>query len=128
VSSRSSRATAAAGSARSLVERFEANADALGVETIGLGTDEAVVFWFRLGYRPSLLLQWVFDGSLMEDEIARLEDGPIGGLEHWRAEFNGVPQLFVRLDEPSLELRTAVRELVAGAHVGFCMFKQLHAV
>lgn len=113
------------GIGRTLVERFEAAATDLGTETIGLGTDEAVVFWFRLGYTTSLLLQWVFDPTLMRDEVARLEAELIGDLDHWPGEFNGVPQLFVQLDEPSLELRAAVREAVAGAHVGFCMFKHL---
>jgi DNA-binding transcriptional MerR regulator len=38
--------------------------------------------------------------------------------------FNDVPQLFVELDEPRLDLRHDLRETVTGCHVGFMMSKR----
>lgn len=51
-------------------------------------------------------------------------NGPLSGLYVWRSSFNGVPQLFVELDEPRLDLRHEVREAVTGCHVGFIIFKR----
>lgn len=113
------------GIGRALIAELERRARSAGVDRITLGTDEAAGFYFRLGYVPMLLLQWVFDPSLYEVEMKSLLDGPLVGMEYTVAEFRGVPQLFVVLDEPSFDLRDAVRGMVAGAHVGFCMTKPL---
>jgi len=53
--------------------------------------------------------------------------GPLSGLRHWRSSFNDIPQLFVELDEPRLDLLNAVRDMVSGCHVGFMMSKKLGA-
>ncbi|MDQ3642307.1 MAG: GNAT family N-acetyltransferase [Actinomycetota bacterium] len=115
------------GIGRRLVERTESEARLLGVEGIGLGTGEAVGFWFHLGYTPNLLFQWVYEPDEYEHESEALLDGPLRGLHHWRSSFNDVPQLFVELDEPRLDLLAAVRDTVNGCHVGFMMSKKLHA-
>ena len=116
------------GLGRRLVERVETEARLLGVETIGLGTDDAEVgFYFHLGYTPKLLFQWAYDADLYQQESEAVLAGPLAGLGHWRSSFNGIPQLFVELDEPRLDLRNAVREMVSGCHVGFMMSKNLGA-
>ena len=116
------------GIGRRLVERVETEARLLGVETIGLGTDDPEVgFYFHLGYTPNLLFQWAYDADLYEQESEAALAGPLAGLRHWRSAFNGIPQLFVELDEPRLDLRNTVREMVIGCHVGFVMFKNLGA-
>lgn len=115
------------GLGRQLVERVEHGAARVGVTDLALGTDDAVGFWFRLGYTPMLLLQWVYDATLFEEECRVLTGGVLKGLETWESSFNDVPQLFVRLDEPQPNLRTAVREAVSGCHVGFCMTMHLDA-
>lgn len=116
------------GIGRRLVERIETEARLLGVETIGLGTDEPEVgFYFHLGYTPSLLVQWAYDTKLYEQEAEALLGGPLSGLCHWRSSFNDIPQFFVELDEPRLDLRNAVRNMVSGCHVGFMMSKKLGA-
>jgi hypothetical protein len=51
----------------------------------------------------------------------------LAGLQHWRSAFNDIPQLFVELDEPRLDLGNAVGEMVSGRHVDFVMFKKLGA-
>lgn len=113
------------GIGRRLVERIESEARILGVDRIGLGTDDAVGFWFHLGYTPNLLFQWVYDRAEYERESEELLTGPLSGLHHWRSAFNDVPQLFVELDEPRLDMLTTVRESVEGCHVGFMMSKKL---
>lgn len=113
------------GVGRRLVERVEAEARRLGVERISLGTDEAVGFWSHLGYVPHLLFQWAYDADLLEQEAAAVLAGPLVGLPHWRSSFADVPQLFVELDEPRLDLVEAIRGLVVGCHVGFMMTKKL---
>lgn len=113
------------GIARRLVERIESEARILGVEGIALGTGNVVGFWFHLGYTPNLLFQWVYSADHYEGESRSLLDGPLSGLHHWRSSFNGVPQLFVELDEPRLDLLATLREQVAGCHVGFMMSKKL---
>lgn len=111
-----------------LVERVESEARLLGVESIGLGTDEPEVgFYFHLGYTPNLLFQWVYYAELHERESEAVLGGPLAGMRHWRSSFNGVPQLFVELDEPRLDLRNTVRDMVSGGHVGFMMSKKLGA-
>ena len=112
------------GIGRRLVERVEAEARRLGAHSVALGTDEAVGFWYHLGYTPNLLFQWVYDADLYEPEIAAMLDGPLSGLHFWRSSFNDVPQLFVELDEPRLDLRHQVRKAVTGCHVGFMMSKR----
>ncbi len=115
------------GIGRRLVERVETEARRLGVEGIALGTDEAVGFWYHLGYTLNLLFQWVYDAERCEAESRALLEGPLAGLRHWRSSFNGVPQLFVELDEPRLDLRQALSGSVSGYHVGFMMAKPLAA-
>ena len=44
-----------------------------------------------------------------------------------RSSFGGAPQLLVGLDEPSRVARARVRDLVSGAHVGYCMTKAINA-
>ncbi len=99
----------------------------LGVEGIALGTDEAVGLWYHLGYTLNLLFQWVYDAERWEAESRALLEGPLAGLRHWRSSFNGVPQLFVELDEPRLDLRQALSGSVSGYHVGFMIAKPLAA-
>jgi DNA-binding transcriptional MerR regulator len=114
------------GIGRRLVERVETEARLLGVERIGLGTDDPEVgFYFHLGYTPNLLFQWAYDEELYDQESEAVLTGPLKGLRHWRSSFNAIPQLFVELDEPRLDLRNAVRDMVSGCHVGFVMFKDL---
>lgn len=113
------------GIGRRLVERIETEARLLGVEAIALGTDEPDVgFYFHLGYTPNLLFQWAYDVELYEEESEAVLAGPLAGLRHWRSSFNDIPQLFVELDEPRLDLRNAVRDMVGGCHVGFMMSKK----
>lgn len=115
------------GIGRRLVERIESEARLLGVDAIGLGTDEAVGFWFHLGYTPNLIFQWIYDADDYEQESEVLLSGPLRDLHHWRSSFNEVPQLFVELDEPRLDLLAAVRDRVKGCYVGFMMSKKLRA-
>ncbi len=112
------------GIGRRLVERVEAEARRLGAHSMALGTDEAVGFWYHLGYTPNLLFQWVYDADRYETETDAMLRGPLGGLHFWRSSFNDVPQLFVELDEPRLDLRHEVRGAVTGCHVGFMMSKR----
>lgn len=113
------------GVGRRLVERVETEARRLGARTVALGTDAAVGFWYHLGYTPHLLFQWVYDPELYQAESQAVLAGPLSGLHSWRSTFNDVPQLFVELDEPRLDLRHTVRDVVAGCHVGFMMSKTL---
>lgn len=114
------------GIGRRLVERIETEARLLNIEAIALGTDEPDVgFYFHLGYTPNLLFQWAYDVELYEEESEAVLAGPLAGLRHWRSSFNDIPQLFVELDEPRLDLRNAVRDMVGGCHVGFMMSKKL---
>ncbi len=112
------------GIGRRLVERVEAEARRLGAHSVALGTDEAVGFWYHLGYTPNLLFQWVYDADLYETETDAMLTGPLANLHFWRSSFNDIPQLFVELDEPRLDLRHQVREVVTGCHVGFMMSKR----
>lgn len=114
------------GIGRRLVERVETEARLLGAEAIGLGTEEAEVgFYFGLGFTPNLLLQWTYDSDPYEQESEAVLAGPLAELRYWRSSFNGIPQLFVELDEPCLDLCTTVRGMVSGGHVGFMMSKKL---
>ncbi len=71
------------GIGRRLVERLESAARGLGVEAIGLGTDDDPVgFYFHLGYTPHLLFQWVHDRDAYEDEVDTVLRGPLAGLTH----------------------------------------------
>ena len=72
-----------------------------------------------------LLLQWTYDPSRFEAEVAAQAAGPVMGMAWHRASFGGVPQLFVELDEPNPVVRAQVQDLVSGAHVGYCMTKAL---
>lgn len=113
------------GIGRRLVERVETEARQLGVEGIALGSDQAVGFWYHLGYTPNLLFQWVGEAERCEQESEAVLEEPLAGLRHWRSSFNGVPQLYVELDEPRLDLRHRVGDMVSGCHVGFMMAKTL---
>jgi hypothetical protein len=84
-----------------------------------------VGFWFHLGYTAHLLLQWVYDTDRHEAESVAVLSGPLAGLRSWSSTFNDVPQLFVELDEPRLDLRHDVSQKLEGCHVGFMMCKQL---
>ena len=109
-----------------LVERLETEARVLGAEAIGLGTEEGEVgFYFDLGFTPNLLFQWAYDSDLYEREAEAVLAGPLAGLRHWPSSFKGIPQLFVELDEPRLDLLNTVRGIVSGGHVGFMMSKRL---
>jgi DNA-binding transcriptional MerR regulator/predicted N-acetyltransferase YhbS len=112
------------GIGRLLVERVETGARLLAAHTVALGTDEAIGFWYHLGYTPHLILQWAYDPDLYEAELEAVLSGPLSGLRFWRSSFNDVPQLFVELDEPRLDLRRTVQAAVAGCHVGFMMSKK----
>jgi len=87
--------------------------------------DDAVSFWCHLDYTPTLLFQWVYDPDLYESESGAILRGPLSGLRSWHSSFNDVPQLFVELDEPRLDLHQTVRAAVAGCHVGFMMSETL---
>lgn len=112
------------GIGRRLVERVEAEARRLGAHSVALGTDGAVGFWYHLGYTPTLLFQWVYDADLYQTETDAMLSGPLSDLHFWRSSFNEIPQLFVELDEPRLDLRHQVHEAVTGCHVGFMMSKR----
>jgi DNA-binding transcriptional MerR regulator len=112
------------GIGRRLVERVETACRVLGSHTVGLGTEDAVGFWYHLGYTANLLFQWVYDADRAEQESEAMLRGPLAGLRYWWSSFNDVPQLFVELDEPRLDLRGALRDTVTGCHVGFMMLKK----
>ena len=113
------------GVARRLVESVETAAGRLGVDRIGLGTDEAVDFWFHLGYQPRLLLQWADDPTRYDEESAAVLRGPLAGLRYRRSSFVGTPQLFVDLDEPRPDVRDLVDAMTTGCDVGFMMTKPI---
>ena len=114
------------GIGRRLVAGVEDEARRLGVRGVALGTGEEVAgFWFRLGYDPRLLLQWVYDADVHESETEAVLSGPLAGLPHWRSTFDAVPQLFVEILEPSLDLLDDVRHRVSGCHAGFMFQKTL---
>jgi hypothetical protein len=113
------------GVARRLVEGVETAARGLGVDRIGLGTDEAVEFWFHLGYQPRLLLQWGYDPDRYDAESQAVLSGPLTGMRYRPSSFKGTPQLFVELDEPRPDLRGLVDDMTSGCHVGFMMSKPL---
>ncbi len=116
------------GVGRRLVDHVETEARTLGVEALGLGTDDDLVgFYFHLGYTPNLLLQWVYDPERYEQESDAVLRGPLAGLRHWHSSFNHVPQLFVELDQPRLDLGQTLGDMVSGCHVGFMMSKKLTA-
>jgi hypothetical protein len=58
-------------------------------------------------------------------EVEALTAGPVREMAWRRESFDGVPQLFVDLDEPSPVVRAQVQDLVSGAHVGYCMTKAI---
>lgn len=113
------------GVGRRLVERIETEAALLGAEAIGLGTDDAVGFWFHLGYTAILLFHWVYDADLYHQESETVLCGPLAGVRHWRSAFQDIPQLYVELDESRLDLRQSLGDTLRGCHVGFMMSKNL---
>jgi DNA-binding transcriptional MerR regulator len=113
------------GIGRALLRAFEASALRLGATRISLGADAEAGFYIRHGYRTMLLLQWAYDPSHCDAEVAALAAGPLKEMTWHRDSFGGVPQLFVDLDEPSPVVRAQVQDLVCGAHVGYCMTKAI---
>lgn len=71
------------------------------------------------------MVQWVHDPAVYPVEAKALLDGPLRGMAHSRASFRGVPQLFVKLDEPNPMLRADVQDLVAGTEVVYGMVREL---
>src|SRR5215472_754655 len=114
------------GVGRALLRQFEASAGRLGVHRISLGPDAATGFYVRHGYQTMLLLQWVYEPDRYENDIEALLNGPARGMQSRRSSFNGVPQLFIDLDEPNPAIQAQVRDLAAGAHVGYCMTRVIH--
>jgi DNA-binding transcriptional MerR regulator/GNAT superfamily N-acetyltransferase len=113
------------GIGRALLQAFEAGAARVGATRISLGADAEAGFYIRHGYQTMLLLQWTYDPSRFEEEVAALAAGPVKAMKMHRDSFGGVPQLFVDLDEPSPVVRAQVQDLVCGAHVGYCMTKRV---
>jgi DNA-binding transcriptional MerR regulator/GNAT superfamily N-acetyltransferase len=113
------------GIGRALLRAFEASALRLGARRISLGADAEAWFYIRHGYRTMLLLQWVYDPSRFDADVAALAAGPVQEMAWRRSSFGGVPQLFVDLDEPSPVVRAQVQDLISGAHVGYCMTKAI---
>jgi DNA-binding transcriptional MerR regulator len=113
------------GIGRALLLAFEASALHLGATRISLGADAEAGFYIRHGYQTMLLLQWAYDPSRFDTEVAALAAGPVKEMTWHRDSFDGVPQLFVDLDEPSPVVRAQVQDLVSGAHVGYCMTKAI---
>jgi DNA-binding transcriptional MerR regulator/ribosomal protein S18 acetylase RimI-like enzyme len=114
------------GIGRALLQAFEVSALHLGATRISLGADADAGFYIRHGYRTMLLLQWGYDPSLFDAEVQALAAGPVKEMNWRRSSFEGVPQLFVDLDEPSPVVRAQVQDLVSGAHVGYCMTKAIN--
>jgi DNA-binding transcriptional MerR regulator len=110
-----------------LLRAFEASASRLGATRISLGADAEAGFYVRHGYQTMLLLQWAYDPSCFDAEVAALAAGPLKETTWRRDSFGGVPQLFVDLDEPSPVVRAQIQDLVCGAHVGYCMTKAINA-
>lgn len=108
-----------------LLRAFERGVVRVGANSVTVGADEATGFYVRHGYQTLLLLQWVYDPQSFEAEVAALLEGRLHGMAHRTASFNGVPQLFVTLDEPNSVIRTQVADLVGGAHVGYCMSRDI---
>jgi DNA-binding transcriptional MerR regulator/predicted N-acetyltransferase YhbS len=115
------------GIGRAALRAFEAGALRLGATRVSLGADADAAFYIRHGYQTMLLLQWVYDPSRFDAEVAALAAGPVKEMACHRSSFGGVPQLFVDLDEPSPVVRAQVQDLVSGAHVGYCMTKAISA-
>jgi hypothetical protein len=113
------------GIGRALLRAFEASALRSGATRISLGADAEAGFYVRHGYQTMLLLQWAYDPSRFDAEVAALAAGPVKDMPWHRESFAGVPQLFVDLDEPSPAVRAQVQDLVSGAHVGYCMTKAI---
>lgn len=114
-----------AGLGRALLGRFEANAAALGVQHVALGTDEAAEFYVRCGWTPLVMLQWVHDATAFRSEAAAVRSAVAAGLPAHQSSFNGVPQLFIELASADREAVAAAAELAPGAHAGFAMTKRL---
>ncbi len=115
------------GLGRALLRAFEASALRLGATRISLGADAEAGFYVRHGYHTMLLLQWAYDPSRFDAEMEALAAGPVKEMAWHRDSFDGVPQLFVDLDQPSPVVRDQIQDLVAGAHVGYCMTRAISA-
>jgi len=83
------------GIGRALLRAFEASALRLGATRISLGADAEAGFYIRHGYQTMLLLQWAYDPSRCDAEVAALAAGPVEGMAWHRDSFGGVPQVFV---------------------------------
>ena len=93
------------GLGRALLRAFEASALRLGATRISLGADAEAGFYVRHGYHTMLLLQWAYDPSRFDAEMEALAAGPVKEMAWHRDSFDGVPQLFVDLDQPSPVVR-----------------------
>lgn len=111
------------GIGRILLRAFEASALRSGATRISLGADAEAGFYIRHGYQTMLLLQWGYDPSRYDAEVAALTGGPLKEMTWHQGSSGGVPQLFVDLDEPNPVVRAQVQDLISGAHVGYCMTK-----
>jgi GNAT superfamily N-acetyltransferase len=80
------------GIGRRRVERVESEARLLGMEPVGLGTDEAVSFWFHLGYTPNLLSS-ESRGRAEQSERVSPARPPPSGVAGTRAASQLVPPL-----------------------------------
>ncbi|MEX1008245.1 MAG: GNAT family N-acetyltransferase [Acidimicrobiia bacterium] len=117
-----------AGIGRALVEAVEETAHELDVRRIDLGADDQADFYLHLGFSADLFLQWAYAPERYDEQVEELLRGPLMGLDAWRASYEGVPQLRVRLSRVDREFRNQVDALVDGAHVGFVMGKDLASV
>jgi DNA-binding transcriptional MerR regulator len=115
------------GIGRALLRAFEASALRSGAMRISLGADAEAGFYIRHGYQTMLLLQWAYDPSRYDAEVAALTGGPLKEMTWHRESFGGVPQLFVDLDEPNPVVQAHVQDLISGAYVGYCMTKAINA-
>jgi DNA-binding transcriptional MerR regulator len=115
------------GIGRALLRAFESSALRLRATRVSLGADAEAGFYIRHGYQTKLLLQWAYDPSRFDAEVTALAAGPVKEMTWHRDSFDGVPQLFVDLDEPSPVVLAQVQDVVRGVHVGYCMTKAISA-
>ena len=117
-----------AGIGRALLRAFEAGAQRLGARRISLGADQQAGFYVRHGYQTMLLLQWAYSPESYGIEMEAVLGGPAEGMEYRQAKFQGIPQLFIDLDEPDPLIRGQIRDLASGANVGYCMTRLLRSL
>lgn len=116
------------GIARALMARVEREAHRLGSARLAAGVDRGVIgFWQRLGYAAQLLVQWVYEPRLFQEEVEALLAGPLRGMACRRSSHDGVPQLLVDLDRSPPDLPDTVDAMTTGCHVGHTVHKDLTA-